>query len=127
MGIIVRSADIASGAAASNIWGGSVFEYARSNGLLSIALICPETAAAGPALPANSLLATINVGADVVAEEYPVPTVDPTVCGRNAPIIPDDFWFQDAAAQGDRIVTAVRNPTAGALGYYGVAIFTPSA
>lgn len=123
MGVIVKSADVAAGVTNSNIWSGSVFEYARSNGLLSIGVISPETAAAGPAA---GLLATINVGADVVAEEFPLPTVDPTILGRNAPIIPDDFWFQDAAAQGDRIVTSIRNPTAGALAFYGVAIFTPA-
>lgn len=123
MGVIVRSADIAAGAVNANIWAGSVFEYARSNGLLSVGVIQPETAAAGPA---SGLLATINVGADVVAEEFPLPTLDPVIVGRNAPVIPDDFWFQDAAAQGDRIVTSIRNPTAGALAFYGVAIFTPT-
>jgi hypothetical protein len=123
MGVIVRSADIAAGAVNANIWAGSVFEYARSNGLLSIGLVSPETAAAGPVA---GLLATINVGADVVAEEFAVPTLDPAVMGINAPIIPDHFWFQDAAAQGDRIVTSIRNPTAGALAFSGVAIFTPT-
>lgn len=123
MGVIVRSADIAAGVVNANIWAGSVFEYARSNGLLSIGLISPETAAAGPAA---GLLATINVGSDVVAEEFPVPTLDPAVVGRNSPVIPDDFWFQDAAAAGDRIVTSIRNPTVGALAFYGVAIFTPT-
>lgn len=123
MGVIVRSADVAAGAINSNIWAGSVFEYARTNGLLSMGVVMPETAAAGPAA---GLLATINVGADVVAEEFPLPTLDPAIMGRNSPIIPDDFWFQDAAAQGDRIVTSIRNPTGGALAYYGVAIFTPT-
>lgn len=123
MGVIVRSADIAAGAVNANIWAGSVFEYARSNGLLSIGVVQPETAAAGPV---GGLLATINVGSDVVAEEFAVPTMDPTVTGRNVPLIPDDFYFQDAAAQGDRIVTSIRNPTAGALAFSGVAIFTPT-
>jgi len=123
MGVIVRSADIAAGAVNANIWAGSVFEYARSNGLLSIGLIQPETAAAGPVA---GLLATINVGADVVCEEFAVPTNDPAISGRNTPVIPDDFFFQDAAAQGDRIVTSIRNPTGGALAFSGVAIFTPT-
>lgn len=123
MGVIVRSADVAAGAVNANVWAGSVFEYARSNGLLSIGIIQPEAVVAGPM---GGLLATINVGADVVAEEFPLPSVDPTVAGRNAPIIPDDFWFQDAAAQGDRIVTSIRNPTAGALAFAGIAIFTPT-
>lgn len=123
MGVIVRSADVAAGAVNANVWAGSVFEYARSNGLLSLAVISPEAVVAGPAA---GLLATINVGADVVAEEFPLPSVDPAIAGRNSPVIPDDFWFQDAAAQGDRIVTSIRNPTGGALAFYGVAIFTPA-
>lgn len=123
MGVIVRSADVAAGATNANVWAGSVFEYARTNGLLSLGIISPETAAAGPAA---GLLATINVGSDVVAEEFPLPTLDPAIVGRNSPLIPDDFWFQDAAAQGDRIVTSIRNPTGGALAFYGVAIFTPT-
>lgn len=123
MGVIVRSADVSAATTVANVWAGSVFEYARSNGLLSIGLVMPETAAAGPAA---GLLATINVGSDVVAEEFPMMTLDPTVVGYNAPVIPDHFWFQDAAAQGDRIVTSVRNPTGGALAYYAVAIFTPT-
>lgn len=121
MGVIVRSADVAAAASVDNIWAGSVFEYARSNGLLSIGIISPEVPAAGPV---TSLLATINVGSDVVAEEFGVPMVPGT--GYNAPVIPDHFYFQDAAAQGDRIVTRVRNPTAGALAYSAIAIFTPT-
>ena len=124
MGVIVRSADIATTVTVPNIWTGSVFEYARTNGFLSIGLISPETAAAGPANA--GLLGTINVGSDVVAEEFGIQTKDPAVWGSNYPVIPDDFLFQDAAAAGDRIVTTVRNPTAGTLAYSAVAIFTPS-
>jgi len=124
MGIMVRSADIATTLSVANIWAGSVFEYARTNGLISIGLFSPETAAAGPANA--GLLATINIGADVVAEEFGVPTADPAITGRNVPLIPDDFYFQDAAAQGDRIVTSIRNPTGGTLAYSAVAIFTPT-
>lgn len=123
MGIMVKSADLATTLTVANIWAGSVFEYARSNGLVSIGLVSPETAAAGPAA---GLLAVINIGADVVAEEFAVPYLDPATAGRNYPVIPDDFYFQDAAAQGDRIVTSVRNPTGGTLAYAAIAIFTPS-
>jgi len=123
MGIIIRSADVAAGATNANIWAGSVFEYARSNGLLSVGIVSPEAVVAGPAA---GLLCTINVGSDVVAEEFPLASQDPAIAGRNAPLIPDDFYFQDAAAAGDRIVTSIRNPTGGALAFYGIAIFTPT-
>jgi len=123
MGIKLVSADVATTITVANIWAGSVFEYARSNGLVSIGLVSPETAAAGPAA---GLLGVINIGADVVAEEFPIPYADPATVGYNYPIIPDNFYFQDAAAQGDRIVTTVRNPTGGTLAYSGVMIFTPT-
>lgn len=124
MGVMVRTADVAAAGTVANVWAGSVFEYARSNGFLSIGIISPEAAAAGPANV--GLLATINVGSDVVAEEFGIPVKPVTVAASNLPIIPDDFIFQDAAAAGDRIVTSVRNPTAGALAYSAVAIFTPT-
>jgi len=123
MGVMVRTADVAAGVVVPNIWAGSVFEYARSNGLISIGIIQPEAAVAGPMI---GLLATINIGADVVAEEFTIPTVNAAAARSNAPVIPDDMYFQDAAAQGDRIVTVVRNPTAGALAYAALAIFTPA-
>jgi len=124
MGVMVRSADVAAAAVVANIWAGSVFEYARQPGFLSIGIISPETAAAGPANA--GLLAVVNVGSDVVAEEFGVMTKDPTVFGSNFPVIPDDFLFQEGAAAGDRIVTSVRNPTGGALAYSAVGIFTPA-
>jgi hypothetical protein len=127
MGVIVRADDIAAGAVIANIWAGSVFEYARTNGLLSMAVICTEAAVAGPIGP-QTLLATINVGSDVVAEEHPIAVVNPAVTGEGVggPRIPDWFWYQDAAAAGDRIVTQLRNATGGALAFYGGALFTPT-
>jgi len=124
MGVMVRSADMATVTTVANVWAGSVFEYARTPGFLSIGLISPETAAAGPANA--GLLAVINVGSDVVAEEFGVMTKDPAVWGSNYPSIPDDFLFQNGAAAGDRIVTQLRNPTGGTLAYSAVGIFTPA-
>lgn len=122
MGVMVRSADVGAAATVANIWAGSVFEYCRTNGFLSMGLIQPEAGAAGPMA---GLLANINVGSDVVAEEFAIPT-KPAATFSNGPTIPDDFYFQDAAAAGDRIVTSVRNPTGGALAYSGICIFTPT-
>lgn len=124
MGVMVRTADVATTVTVANIWSGSVFEYCRTNGFLSIGIISPETAAAGPSNV--GLLATINVGSDVVAEEFGVAVKPITVAPSNLPVIPDDFVFQDAAAAGDRIVTSVRNPTGGSLAYSAIAIFTPT-
>lgn len=117
MPVMFRTGSLATGIAAPNVWTGSAFEYVRENSLLSLGIVTPGAA--------GGLLALINVGSDVVAEEFAVPFLDPAVAGYNAPIIPDQFYFQDAAAAGDRIVTAVRNPTGGTLTYSAVCIVTP--
>lgn len=46
--------------------------------------------------------ALINVGADVVAEEFEPPVL------TTYPLIPDMFYFTDVAEVGDRIVIALR-------------------
>lgn len=109
MPVIMREVSVAAGAVNENILSGSAFEFARSNSLVSI----------GVAQSATGGFATINSGADVVAEEFspPIKTV--------YPIIPDDMYFSDVAAAGDRLVVRYRNPTAGALTVRIVAQVTP--
>lgn len=99
MPTIVRQTTVAATSVNPNVLSGSAFEYARTRAILSMGL---TQAATGN-------FALFNVGADVVAEEFepPIATV--------YPIIPDDFYFQDVAEQGDRIVVAVRNSTAGGV------------
>jgi hypothetical protein len=99
MPVIVRETSVAANAIDPNVLSGSVFEYARTRAILSM----------GHTQAATGNRTIFNVGADVVAEEFapPIATV--------YPIIPDDFYFQDIAEQGDRIVVAVRNTTGGAL------------
>jgi hypothetical protein len=82
------------GAAGSNpnVNNGSIFETARRRQALSMAIV--STVAAN--------LAGINVGPDVVAEEFVVPVL------ATYPIIPDHFYFTDVAETGDRIVIFVR-------------------
>lgn len=99
MPVIMREVSVAAGAVNENILSGSAFEFARQNSLVSI----------GVAQSATGGFATINSGADVVAEEFspPIATI--------YPIIPDDMYFSDVAAAGDRLVIRYRNPTGGAL------------
>jgi len=91
-----------------NVNTGSVFETARRKQTLSI----------GVTQAATGLKALINIGADVVAEEF-----DPPILTLY-PSIPDLFFFQDMADPGDRIVIAVRNPTGGTLVFRTVTIIT---
>jgi hypothetical protein len=99
MPVIQREVSVAAGAVNENILSGSAFEFARQNSLVSI----------GVAQSATGGFATINSGADVIAEEF-----SPSVLTRY-PIIPDEMYYSDVAAAGDRIVIRFRNPTGGAL------------
>jgi len=99
MPVIQREVSVAAGAVNENILSGSAFEFARQNSLVSI----------GVAQSATGGFATINSGADVIAEEF-----SPAILTRY-PIIPDEMYYSDVAAQGDRLVVRFRNPTGGAL------------
>lgn len=92
MPTIMRETVFAAAGTNPNVNTGSVFETARRRQILSIAVVA--TVAANFAL--------INVGADVVVEEF-IPPVLATY-----PLIPDMFYFTDVAEVGDRIVIGVR-------------------
>jgi hypothetical protein len=109
MPVIMRETVIAAGAVNENLLSGSAFEFARQNSLVSIGL--NQSATGG--------FATINSGADVVAEEFAPPI------GTVYPIIPDGMYFSDVAAAGDRLVIRYRNPTGGALTVRTVCQVTP--
>lgn len=109
MPVIQREVSLAAGATNSNVLSGSAFEFARQNSLVS----------AGITASATGTFVTFNSGADVVAEEFP-PAVKTTY-----PIIPDEMYYSDVAAAGDRLVISVRNPTAGAITIRVVVQVTP--
>jgi hypothetical protein len=92
MPTIVRETTFGAAGSNANVNAGSVFETARRRQVLSMAIV--TTVAAN--------LALINVGADVVAEEFTVGVL------ATYPIVPDHFVFTDVAEVGDRIVIAVR-------------------
>ena len=99
MPVIMREVTVGAGAVNENILSGSAFEFARQNSLVSI----------GVAQSVTGTFATINSGADVVAEEFAPPIL------TRYPIIPDEMYFSDVAAAGDRLVVRVRNPTGGGI------------
>lgn len=105
---IVREVSIAAGASNDNLFSGSAYEFANRNRVASIGI----TAAA------TGTFATLQSGADIVAEEF-APVVKAVM-----PVIPDDFFFNDVMAMGDRLVLRVRNPTAGAVIHRAVANLT---
>jgi len=78
-----------------NALAGSAFEFARTNQIVSM----------GVAQAATGCFVTFNSGADVVAEEF-----EPPILTRY-PVIPDEMYFSDVAAAGDRLVIRIRNTT----------------
>ena len=95
MPVIQRENILSANQLIENIVSGSAFEFARQNELISIGC-CASAAGA---------FLTITSGADVVLEESPI-----AVKAAGAwPIIPDDMYYSDIAAMGDRIVLRLRN------------------
>ena len=98
---IIRSTSIAANGSNPNLFTGDQFEFMRGNGAFSMGL---NAAATG-------LFASMSAGSDLIAAEFAVPFT----AVLRYPIIPDDFYLDGAALQGDRLVCAVRNSTAGAI------------
>lgn len=99
MPVIQREVSVAAGAVNENLLAGSAFEFARQNSLVSMGVV--QSATGG--------FVTIQSGADIVAEEF-----SPQI-KTSYPIIPDEMYYSDVAAAGDRLVVRARNPTGGAL------------
>lgn len=102
----------------NNVWSGSAFEYLRGPSFLSIGIVTPGAA--------GGLLAAQYVGSALIAEEFEVPFSDPAVRGTDYPMIAEAYLMQAAGVGGDRLVTTLRNPTAGTLTYSAVAMIQPS-
>lgn len=99
MPTIQKETSVAAAAVNDNLWSGSAFEYMRSNGVCSAAVVASAT----------GTFVTIQSGPDVVLEESA-----PMILGT-MPIVPDHFYYNWAAAFGDRLLCRARNPTAGAI------------
>jgi hypothetical protein len=99
MPTIQKETSIAAGAVNDNLLSGSAFEYMRGNGVVSCGVVAAAT----------GTFITIQSGPDIVLEESP-PMVLTTM-----PIVPDHFFYNWAAAAGDRLLIRARNPTGGAV------------
>lgn len=109
MPVIMRQVSVPLNGTVENILAGSAFEFARQNSLVSL----------GVAAAATGTFITFNSGADVVAEEFepPIKTI--------YPVIPDEMYFSDVAAAGDRLVVRARNTTGAAIIVRVIAQVTP--
>lgn len=99
MPMIMVETSIAAGAVNNNLFTGSAFEFSRGRNVVSL----------GIAQSATGMFATLQAGADIIAEEFSLPIL------TRYPIIPDEMYFTDVMENGDRLVARVRNPTGGAL------------
>lgn len=126
MMLIKRDGQLTTGAALNpnNVWSGSAYEYLKGPSYVSLGIITPSAPTVG-AVP-YGLLAQHTVGGVTVAEEFQVPFLVPTVFGMDFPVQPDAYLAQAAGVALDRIVTQLRNPTAGTLNYSAVAVVTPA-
>lgn len=120
--IITRNKSLTTGTALdpNNLWSGSAFEYLRGPSFLSLAVISLTTQALA------GLLVAHYVGNNLIAEEYTMPNNDPAIKGTNSPLVSDQFYIQAAGNGGDRLVTTVRNPTAGTIAFQGTVQIVPA-
>lgn len=119
--IISRTAAIANGVTLNpnNIWSGSAFEYLKGQAFVNIGVISQTTQAL------KGLLTACYIGAALIAEEMEVPNQDPAIFGESTPQLANNFYIQGGGFGGDRLVNTLRNPTAGAINYYALALITP--
>lgn len=103
---------IAAGATV-NPMAGTLYEYLPFPADVEIGLITTAT----------GILATISSGPDLLAEEQPI-QYNATA---RLPIYPDDFLWNDEAAQGDKLQIRLRNTTGGSLTCRGCVRITPLA
>ena len=99
MPVIQREVSIPANATNDNVFAGSAFEFARA----------PQVVSVGVTQAATGLFATLQSGGDVIAEEFA-----PSILTR-FPIIPDEMYYNDVMAVGDRLVLRVRNSTGAAI------------
>ena len=104
MANILFETSVAAGGTNTNLVSGSAFEFAR----------VPQVVSIGITAAASGTFVQIQSGGDVICEEFspPVATLYPKV--------PDEMYFTDAMAVGDRLRISCRNPTAGAIIVRGV-------
>lgn len=109
MPVIQKTDSVATTVTLENALSGSAFEFARTNQLVSIGVVC-DTA---------GCFATITNGSDVLLEESEVDVKS------TYPVIPDNMYYNDVATQGDRLVIRLRNPTGGTVVFKTVVQITP--
>lgn len=112
MPFLQRTDSIAGNAFNANVWTGTQFEFSPYDALLELGVMGSAT----------GLQITFATGADTLAIDQAVTVVR---AANQYPIYPDDFVINDVVGEGERIVQAMRNTTAGALSHFSGIKLTP--
>lgn len=97
---IQRVTTIAAGASNSNLVAGSAFEYPQVPTQVSLGLVASAT----------GTFMTVYAGSRLILEESP-----PYVSSTTYPVVPDQMFLNFPILPGERLVVAIRNPTAGSI------------
>lgn len=108
MPAILRRTALALNSITDNVLSGSLYEYARGAGVVSMAV------GAG----AIGVIDNISAGATVVAEAFAAPIL------TRYPVLPDEFYFNEVVQQADRLVIRAQNTTGGAIDHFAVVQLT---
>lgn len=95
MPVIQRQETVGATSTVQNLVAGSAYEFART----------PQAVTIGCTAAATGTYVTIQSGPDIVAEEF-----EPAILTR-FPIVPDEMYYNDIMAVGDRLVLRCRNTT----------------
>ena len=96
MPVIQRTTIVPANDVVENVLAGSAFEFARQNTFASMGVV-QESA---------GVFVTIQSGGDVVAEEF-----QPEIELADFPARDSQFYYNDVAVNGDRLVIRARNST----------------
>jgi hypothetical protein len=99
MPVIQKKVSLAAGISEDNALSGSAFEFLQRNSVISAGVLS-DTA---------GCFVTIQSGSDIILEE------SEAAVGTGYPRVPDEMFYNDVGAAGDRLVIRLRNPTAGAI------------
>lgn len=112
MPYLQRTDSIAANGFNPNVWTGTQFEFAPYDALLELGVMGSAT----------GLSVTFATGADTLAIDQSCTIVR---LANQYPIYPDDFTINDVVGEGERIIEAIRNTTAGALSHLSAIKLTP--
>ena len=95
MPVIQKQVTVPANDSVDNALSGSAFEFLRRNAIVSM----------GVTAASSGIQVNIQSGADIIVEE------STAAIKTTYPTIPDDMYYNDVGAFGDRLVVRLRNTT----------------